>query len=78
MRKAKADGRHLDLSSESSYPVQDGGMNTDFMVEGELIRHGAAVPTSVYPLLEQARRLQRQESSDQYAQHMGELFAPFT
>ena len=78
MRKAKADGHDLDWSSESSYPVQDGGMNTDFMVEGELIRHGAAVPTSVYPLLEQARRLQRQESSDQYAQHMGELFAPFT
>jgi len=78
MRKAKADGLSLDWSQSSDYPIIDGGMDTDFMTESELIRHKAQVPTSVYPLLEQARRLQLDMSSDAYAREMGELFAPFS
>lgn len=78
MRKAKADGLTLDWWQSSDYPVIDGGMDTDFMTESELIRHKAQVPTSVYPLLEQARRLQLDLSSEAYAREMGELFAPFS
>lgn len=78
MRKAKADGLSLDWSQSSDYPVIDGGMDTDFMTESELIRHRAQVPTAVYPLLEQARRLQLDMSFEAYAREMGELLAPFS
>ena len=78
MRKAKAEGQSWDWTQHSDYPVNDPGMNTDFMTETELQRHGGAVPVSVYPLLEQARRLSLGLSSEDYALQMGALFAPFT
>ena len=78
MRKAKADGQSWDWTQHSDYPVNDPGMKTDFMTETELQRHGGAVPVSVYPLLEQARRLRLGLSPEDYAIQMGELFAPFT
>ncbi len=78
MRKAKAAGQSWDWTQHSDYPVNDPGMNTDFMTETELQRHGGAVPVSVYPLLEQARRLRLGLSAEDYALQMGEVFAPFT
>lgn len=78
MRKAKAERQLWDWTQHSDYPVNDPGMNTDFMTETELQRHGGAVPVSVYPLLEQARRLRLGLSPEEYALQMGELFAPFT
>ena len=78
MRKAKAEGQSWDWTQQSDYPVNDPGMNTDFMTETELQRHGGAVPVSVYPLLEQARRLRLGLSTEEYALQMGELFAAFS
>jgi acetyl-CoA C-acetyltransferase len=77
-RAAQAAGTTLAWSEHYESAFEDrhwnvGGMRTKHMAEQNMI-----VPTSVYPLLENARRARLGLSREEYALEMGRLLAPFS
>ncbi|WP_313024325.1 enoyl-CoA hydratase-related protein [Pseudomonas lopnurensis] len=77
-RAAQAAGEKLDWAEQYDMPLDDrhwnvGGMRTKVMND-----HNMLLPTSVYPLLENARRARLGLSREAYALEMGRLMAPFS
>ncbi len=70
-------GESRDWSEEVGGEVEDRGYG-EALITGELGRHGARTPITVYALFENARRARLGLSRDDYAREMGALFAPFT
>lgn len=76
-RAAQAAGQQLNWSEHHEQALDDrhwnvGAMRTKHMSDQNLI-----MPTTVYPLLEQARRRRLGLDRRAYAEQMGELMAPF-
>ncbi len=70
-------GEHRDWSEEVGGELEDRGYG-DSLLTGDLARHGARTPITVYALFENARRARLGLSKEAYALQMGRLFAPFT
>jgi acetyl-CoA C-acetyltransferase len=66
-----------DWSEEVGGELEDRGYG-EALITGELGRHGARTPITVYALFENARRDRLGLSRADYAREMGALFAPFT
>ncbi|ROM33978.1 hypothetical protein BK648_24790 [Pseudomonas poae] len=77
-RAAQAAGEKLDWSEQSDQPLDDRHWNVGGMRTKHMNDHNMIVPTSVYPLLENARRARMGLSREAYAEEMGRLFAPFS
>ena len=78
VRHLQTQGETRDWSEAIGGQLEDRGYGVSGLITGELIRHGAVTPISVYALLENARRARLDLSRKAYALAMGELFAPFT
>jgi acetyl-CoA C-acetyltransferase len=70
-------GERRDWSEEVGGDIEDRGYG-ESLITGELGRHGARTPITVYALFENARRARLKLSREAYALEMGRLFAPFT
>ena len=75
-RRARSKGVDLGWSPRGN-PTPDAG-DTRPGVNASEAKHGAALPTAVYPLFENALRAHYGRSLDAHRQALGELFAPFT
>ncbi len=77
-RAAQAAGEKLEWAEQYDMPLDDrhwnvGGMRTKHMNDQNML-----LPTTVYPLLENARRARLGLSREAYALEMGRLMAPFS
>ncbi len=77
-RAAQAAGDKLDWAEQYDMPLDDrhwnvGGMRTKHMSDQNML-----LPTSVYPLLENARRARLGLNREEYALELGRLLAPFS
>jgi acetyl-CoA C-acetyltransferase len=70
-------GERRDWSEEVGGELEDRGYG-EALITGELGRHGARTPITVYALFENARRAHLGLSREAYGLEMGGLFAPFT
>jgi acetyl-CoA C-acetyltransferase len=70
-------GERRDWSEEVGGELEDRGYG-EALITGELGRHGARTPITVYALFENARRARLGLGRADYAAGMGALFAPFT
>jgi acetyl-CoA C-acetyltransferase len=77
-RQAQAAGQTLDWNETVGGDVEDRGLGIDFMRHAQLERHGLGLPTTIYPLLEQARRGRLGQSRAACRLAMGELFSGFS
>jgi len=77
-RAAQAKGEKLDWSEHYEMPLDDRHWNVGGMRTKHMNDHSMILPTSVYPLLENARRARLGLSREAYASEMGRLFAPFS
>jgi acetyl-CoA C-acetyltransferase len=77
-RAAVAAGEALDWHETDDGPCEDRRDNIGVLRTRHMIDHGMLAPSTVYPLLEQARRARLGLSREAYAQAMGELMAPFS
>jgi acetyl-CoA C-acetyltransferase len=75
-RRARTRGIDLGWSPRGT-PAPDVGDTRPGVNEAEA-KHGAALPTAVYPLFENALRAHYGRSLDDHRDALGELFAPFT
>lgn len=71
-------GEKVDWSENLDEPVEDRGSGMEGLVEQALMAHGVVTAPSMYGLIENARRANRQCSRNDYAREMAELFAPFS
>jgi acetyl-CoA C-acetyltransferase len=77
-RSAVASGQALNWNEESDAPLDDRPWNPGATRSRHMTDHNLLMPTSVYPLLENARRRRLGMDRTAYAQRMGELMAPFS
>lgn len=77
-RAAQAAADKLDWSERSDQPLDDRHWNVGGMRTKHMSDHNMIMPTSVYPLLENARRARLGLSREAYAEEIGRLFAPFS
>ena len=75
-RRARSKGVDLGWSPRGN-PTPDVGDTRPGITEAEA-KHGATLPTAVYPLFENALRAHYGRGLDAHRQALGELFAPFT
>lgn len=75
-RRARAKGVDLGWSPRGT-PTPDAGDTRPGVNEAEA-KHGATLPTAVYPLFENALRAHYGRSLDVHREALGELFAPFS
>lgn len=75
-RRARAKGVDLGWSPRGN-PTPDAGDTRPGVNEAEA-KHGATLPTAVYPLFENALRAHYGRSLDAHREGLGELFAPFS
>ncbi|QUD87460.1 acetyl-CoA acetyltransferase [Phenylobacterium montanum] len=78
VRHLQAQGETRDWAESVGGQMEDRGYGVSGLITGDLIRHGAMTPISVYALFENARRARLGLDRQAYALAMGELFAPFT
>jgi len=77
-RAAQAAGDKLDWAEQYDMPLEDRHWNVGGMRTKHMNDHNMILPTSVYPLLENARRARLGLSREAYALEMGRLLAPFS
>lgn len=77
-RAAQAAGETLDWSEQFDLPLDDRHWNVGGMRTGHMNAQNLIMPTTVYPLLENARRARLGLSRQAYALEMGRLLAPFS
>jgi acetyl-CoA C-acetyltransferase len=77
-RAAKAAKEMLDWAEQHDAPLQDRSEGNGSLRTRHMNDHKMIMPTSVYPLFENARRKRLGLSKDAYAQEIGRLFAPFS
>jgi acetyl-CoA C-acetyltransferase len=77
IRHLASRGEQRDWSEEVGGELEDRGYG-EALITGELGRHGARAPITVYALFENARRARLGLPREAYALEMGALFAPFT
>ena len=67
-----------DFSDDPPGELEDRGFGLKGLISREQVIHGLDDAPTQYALVENARRAARRESRQQYADAMGQLFAPFT
>lgn len=67
-----------DFTEHVEGDLEDRGHGLSGLITRQLVTHGLADVPSQYALLEHARRARLNQSREEYARSMGELFAPFT
>ncbi|NKQ51781.1 acetyl-CoA acetyltransferase [Amycolatopsis sp. K13G38] len=67
-----------DFTEHVEGDLEDRGYGIDGMSTRQLVAHGLAEPPAQYALFDNARRARLKQTREEYAQAMGELFAPFT
>jgi acetyl-CoA C-acetyltransferase len=77
VRDLASRGESRDWSEETGGQLEDRGYG-EALVSGDLGRHGARTPISLYAMFENARRSHRGLDREAYRLEMGRLFAPFT
>jgi acetyl-CoA C-acetyltransferase len=77
IRHLMTQGERRDWSEAVGGDIEDRGYG-EALLTGELGRHGARTPITVYALFENARRARLGLGRADYARDMGDLFAPFT
>ena len=76
-RAAKAAKKTLDWAEQIDAPLEDRS-NSGILRSKHMNEHGMVMPTSIYPLFENARRKRLGLSKASYASEIGRLFAPFS
>ncbi|MCW2295471.1 acetyl-CoA C-acetyltransferase [Rhodococcus erythropolis] len=74
---AKAENRP-DFNEEIDGDLEDRGFGLKGLITMSAVAHGLTDAPSQYALFENARRARLQQSRNEYARGMGELFSPFT
>jgi acetyl-CoA C-acetyltransferase len=77
-RAAQAAQQALDWNEHDDAAFENRDWSTGALRTRHMNEHGMIMPTTVYPLLENARRARLGMSRQAYAAAMGELIAPFT
>lgn len=67
-----------DFTESVGGQLDDRGLGVEGLLSPDVVRHGLASPPAAYAVCENARRTRLGLSRSEYAQVMGELFAPFT
>jgi acetyl-CoA C-acetyltransferase len=78
MRAALAAGERLDWDEHDDGAMEDRSAGIGTLRTPHMGAHGLRAPSTIYPLLEQARRARLGLGRAAYARAMGELIAPFT
>lgn len=77
-RAAQSEKRTLDWNETHDAPIDDRHWNVGAMRTRHMNDHKMILPTSVYPLLENARRARLKLSREDYARETARLLAPFS
>lgn len=77
-RHLSAKGETRDWTETDPGLIEDRGLGMKGLVSALALTHGIVSPAIAYALMENARRARLGQNKDDYAQAMGELFAPFS